>query len=71
MAGFPGAGNGERVLNWDVIRTWVAIILLLDASFGLWNHERFKESLPKINIVRIALLEGLAALILLLVPYLF
>ncbi len=58
-------------MNWGAVRIWVAIILLLDASFGLWNHERFKKSMPKLNIARIALLEAVSALILLVVHYLF
>jgi hypothetical protein len=53
-------------MNWDAIRMWVAIILLLDAAFGLWNHERFQELVPRVKIVRIALIEALAALILVL-----
>ena len=58
-------------MNWGAIRVWVAILLLLDASFGLWNHERFQKSLPKINIAKIALIEAIIALILLTVHYLF
>lgn len=58
-------------MNWGAISVWAAIILLLDASFGLWNHERFRQSMPKLNIIRIALLEAFAALILLIVRHLF
>lgn len=58
-------------MNWGAVRIWAAIILLLDASFGLWNHKRFEKSLPKLNFVRIALIEALIALILLAVHYLF
>lgn len=53
-------------MNWDSIRVWATIILLLDAAFGLWNHERVRLLAPKINIVRIALIEAGAALILVL-----
>lgn len=53
-------------MNWDAIRIWTAIILLLDAAFGLWNHERIQSLVPKINIVRMALIEAAAALILIL-----
>jgi hypothetical protein len=53
-------------MNWDSIRVWAAIILLLDAAFGLWNHERVRLLAPKINIVRIALIEAGAALVLIL-----
>jgi hypothetical protein len=53
-------------MNWDAIRMWAAIILLLDAAFGLWNHERFQALVPRVQIVRIALIEALAALILVL-----
>jgi hypothetical protein len=57
----------ERLsMNWDAIRGWTAIILLLDAAFGLWNHERFQALVPRVKIVRIALIEALAALILVL-----
>jgi len=58
-------------VNWGAIRIWAAILLLLDASFGLWNHKRFEKSLPKINIARIALIEAGVALILLIVHALF
>ena len=63
--------NGRDFVNWGAIRIWAAILLLLDASFGLWNHQRFEKSLPKINIAKIALIEALVALILLIVHALF
>jgi len=53
-------------MNWDATRMWAAIVLLLDAAFGLWNHERFQALVPKVKIVRIALIEALVALILVL-----
>ena len=53
-------------MNWDSIRVWAAIILLLDAAFGLWNHERIQPLAPKINITRMALIEASAALFLIL-----
>lgn len=53
-------------MNWDSIRSWAAILLLLDAAFGLWNHERVKVLAPKINIARMALIEACVALILIL-----
>ena len=54
-------------MNWDSVRAWAAIILLLDAAFGLWNHERIQALAPKINIARLALVEAFAALILVLI----
>ena len=53
-------------MNWDAIRGWTAIVLLLDAAFGLWNHERVQALAPEINIARMALIEAGAALILIL-----
>ncbi|HNX53527.1 MAG TPA: hypothetical protein PLD51_00940 [Pontiellaceae bacterium] len=53
-------------MNWDAIRVWAAIVLLLDAAFGLWNHERVQALVPKINVARMALIEAVAALILVL-----
>ena len=53
-------------MNWNTIRMWAAIILLLDAAFGLWNHERVQSLVPKINIVRLALIEAGVALVLIL-----
>jgi len=53
-------------MNWDAIRIWTAIILLLDAAFGLWNHERIQSLVPKINIMLMALIEAGAALVLVL-----
>lgn len=53
-------------MNWDSIRAWAAIILLLDAAFGLWNHERIRALAPKMNIARMAMIEAFAALILVL-----
>lgn len=58
-------------MDWGAVRAWVAIVLLLDASFGLWNHERLKKVAPKLNVLKIALFEALVVLILLVVPYLF
>jgi len=63
--------EGEGFVNWGAILVWAAILLLLDASFGFWNHERIGKAVPKLNIARIALLEALAALILLIVRQLF
>lgn len=54
-------------MNWGAIRMWAAVVLLLDAGFGLWNHERFEALAPKINIPRMALIEAFAALILVLI----
>ena len=53
-------------MNWDAIRVWTAIILLLDAAFGLWNHERVQALAPKINIARMALIEAGVAMVLVL-----
>lgn len=58
-------------MNWDSILIWVAIVLLLDAAFGLWNHERFRNFAPKINVFRVALAEAFLALVLLAVRFLF
>ena len=58
-------------MNWGMIRFWAAIILLLDASFGLWNQDRFAEIAPKINIQRIAFIEAGVAILLLIVHVLF
>ncbi len=54
-------------MNWDAIRVWAAIVLLLDGAFGLWNHEKVQSVAPKLNIPRIALVEALAALFLVLI----
>jgi hypothetical protein len=62
--------KGE-VMNWSAIRFWAAIVLLLDASFGLWNHERFSNLAPKINIRLVAFVEVGVAILLLAVHYLF
>jgi len=58
-------------MNWGAIRVWAAVILLVDASFGLWNHERFSKIAPKINIPRLAFIEAGVAICLLIVHYLF
>lgn len=54
-------------MNWDAIRMWAAIVLLLDGAFGLWNHEKVQSVAPKLNVPRIALVEALAALLLVLI----
>ncbi len=58
--------HGRSEMNWDAIRVWAAILLLLDAAFGLWNHERIRNVAPKFNVLRMALLEAGVALILVL-----
>jgi uncharacterized membrane protein YidH (DUF202 family) len=58
-------------MNWDSIRIWIAILLLLDAAFGLWNYERIEAAVPRIKVVKVAMIEGVVALILVLVPFLF
>lgn len=57
-------------MNWDAIRIWSAIVLLLDGAFGLWNRDKVAAVAPKMNIPWIALLEALAAMVLVL-PGLF
>lgn len=57
-------------MNWGAIRVWAAILLLLDAAFGLWNRERFQQWAPKINILRMAWIEAGAAFALLLLHFL-
>jgi hypothetical protein len=54
-------------MNWEAVRVWSAVVLLLDAAFGLWNHERFQRVVPQINIPLMALIEAFAALILVLI----
>lgn len=53
-------------MNWDAIRIWTAIVLLLDVAFGLWNHERVQALAPRINILRMAMIEAVVALALIL-----
>jgi hypothetical protein len=54
-------------MNWDAIRVWAAIVLLLDGAFGLWNHKKVEAVAPKLNIPRIALFEAITALVLILI----
>lgn len=58
-------------MNWGAIRVWAAVVLLLDAAFGLWNHDRFAKIAPKINIPRVAFVEAGVAICLLIVHHLF
>jgi hypothetical protein len=60
-----------RGMNWGAVRVWTSVLLLLDAAFGLWNHDRFSKIAPKINIFRIAMLEAGVAFLLLIVHVLF
>ena len=54
-------------MNWNAIRVWAAILLLLDGAFGLWNHKKVESVAPKLNISRIALFEAITALVLILI----
>ena len=58
-------------MNWDIVRIWTAIILLLDAALGLWNHDRFAHIAPNLPVVKIAFIEAGAAFLLLLLSFLF
>lgn len=58
-------------MDWSRIGFWVAVVLLLDASFGLWNHDRFSKLAPKINIPLVAFVEAGVAILLFAVHYLF
>ena len=58
-------------MNWDSVRAWAAILLLLDAAFGLWNHERIQALAPKVHIARVAMIEAFTALLLVLLSLLF
>lgn len=58
-------------MNWEAIRFWAAVVLLVDAAVGLWNHERFSGLSPKINIPLIAFAEAGVAIVLLTVHFLF
>ena len=75
---FPGwhikcsvGSRGWKKMNWNAICFWAAIVLLVDAAFGLWNHDRFAKMAPKINIRLIAFVEAGAAFALLTVHFLF
>ena len=56
-------------MNWSAVSFWGAAVLLLDAAFGLWNHERLKRLAPTVNIPRIAVFETLVALVLFAVSF--
>jgi hypothetical protein len=58
-------------MNWSAITAWAAILLFLDAGFGLWNADRFRNLVPGIDVKRIALAEGAAAVLLTLLHFLF
>lgn len=58
-------------MNWDAIAIWAAIVLLADAGFGLWNHDRFKNLAPGIDVRKVALIEAGAAIFLAALHFLF
>ena len=53
----------------QTIRFWIAIIMLVDAALGLWGSHRWQKMIPGLNIVRVALIEALAALTLLCIHF--
>ena len=57
-------------MNWDAIRVWAAIILLLDGAFGLWNSDKVHVLAPGLNVPLIALVEAVVALSLILMSVL-
>jgi hypothetical protein len=50
---------------WENIRIWVAVVLLADAGIGLLFSDRLQPRLLGINVVRLALIEAAAAVVLL------
>ena len=51
------------------IRFWIAIVMLLDAAAGLWWSSRWQALSPRINVERVAILEGFAAMFILYIHY--
>lgn len=43
-------------------RFWIAIVMLLDAAIGLWWSNRWQSIAPRVNVVRLAVFEGLVAM---------
>ena len=59
------------IMNWSSICFWISIILLSDAAFGFWNHDRFSKMVPKVNIFKVAVIETGVATVLMIVHYFF
>jgi hypothetical protein len=57
-------------MAWEKVGIWVAVVLLVDASIGLWFAPRLQPRLPRINVVRLAAIEAGAALVLVAVHFL-
>lgn len=51
-------------------RLWAAILLLLDAAFGLWFSDRLGSLWPPGRVRRIALIDAAAALGILVIHFL-
>lgn len=52
------------------IAFWIAVVMLVDAGVALWGLNLWQRLAPGWNIRRIAQLEALAALLILLVVFL-
>lgn len=44
------------------LRFWLAIVMLLDAAVGLWWSNRWQSLAPRVNVVRMAVIEGFVAM---------
>jgi hypothetical protein len=50
------------VTTFQTIRFWLAILMLVDASIGLWWSDRWQRIAPRVNVQRVALIEAAVAL---------
>jgi hypothetical protein len=54
---------------WENARIWIAIVLLADAGIGLFFSNRLQPRLRRVNVVRIALVEAAAALVIVVIHF--
>ena len=47
----------------EQVRLWIAALMLLDAGLCLWFEERLAAWRPRLNLRRIAIIEGIAGLL--------
>lgn len=56
-------------MHLETFRFWIAVLMLVDAAFGLWGESTWQAMLPNIRIRRIALIEALVALVILFIHF--
>lgn len=59
----------ETLVKPPVFMFWIAVVMLVDAAIDLWGLNFWQKLVPQVNVKRLALIEALVALVLLMIYF--